>query len=233
VTAPDAVGELEPVPTVLAGMPEPAVFARALRDAIDQGAALVREQRGEVTQAEDTFPLQRMLAGSLEKCKDFENAFATGRQLLAQYQEEELILAVREQAGKPLAGIAIPDVRGDIRLSLDQKNTHHMDDEQLRSAIIGHLVGQGETGLAAVVTDVVNGDHPTIAPDGLENLLVEIVQSAMDVLTSCGSFKPQVTKVRAYAKDLARGGDDKLSAVVSGTIRTTSEYLGVSNKRKA
>jgi hypothetical protein len=232
VTGPELGNELEPVPSVLSGMPEPAEFARTLRAAIDQGVQARREERGEVTQIEDTFALQRMLAGSLEKCADFENAFATARKLLAQYQEEELILGVGEQNGQPNQGTTIPSPLGDIRLSLDKKNTHHIDEDQVRSAITGHLVGEGETGLAATVTDIVNGDHPVILPEALENLLVQVVNQAMDVLTSCGSYKAQVTKVRAYAKDLARGGDDKLSAVVAGTIRTTSEYLGVKTTRK-
>ena len=229
----DTSGELDPVPAVLSGMPAPAVFAQNLRGAIDQGVDRERAARGGVTGAEDTYALQRMLAGSLETCKDFENAFKAGRVLLAQYQEEELGLAVGEQDGQPNQGITIPSADGDIRLTLDRKNTHHIDAGQLAAAVIGHLVGEGPTGLAAEVTDVVNGDHPSIPADQLETVLVSLCERAMEVLTSCGNFTPQVTKVRAYAKTLARQGDDALSKVVADTIATTSEYLGVKTSRKA
>lgn len=229
----DTPGELDPVPTVLGGMPEPAAFARNLREAIDLGVERVRKDRAGVTCVEDTFVLQRMLAGALEKCGDYERAFKTGRELLAQYQLEELALGKGEQDGIPNEGATIPSPEGDIRLSLDKKNTHHIDADQLRSAVTGHLVGQGLTGLAATIVDVVNGDHAEIGPDELEALLVHLVERAMDVLTSCGNFTPQVSKVRAYAKDLARQGDDALSAVVSGTVRTTTEFIGVKTTRKA
>ncbi len=225
--------ELDPVPTVMEGMPAPSLLRRRLHDAIDQGVDRMRVERGEVRTAEDTYPLQRALAGSIEKCTDYAAAFTAAKDLLVQYQEEEVIAVQGEQAGVPTDGITIPDVNGDIRLTVGRKNTHTIDADQVRSAIIGALVGQGPGSFTELVTDVVNGDHEHHDPGDLEGLLVQLVDQAMTILVACGNYKPQITKVKAYAADLSRGGDDKLAAVVTGTIRTTSEYTGVKTTRKA
>lgn len=232
MSSPSETFELEPVPAVLAGMPTPELLRTNLHQAINLGVERMRAERGEVTQPEDTFELHRRLAGSIERLSELERVMAGGRKLMAQYQEEELVEAVGEQDGVANRALTIPDVGGDIRVAVDKKHTHEMDADQLRAAIIGALVGQDGGGFAELVTDVVNGDHAEYGPEQLESLLVELIDEAMTALIACGSYKPQVSKVRAYADHLSREGQDKLSAVVRGTIRTTVESLGVKMTRK-
>lgn len=243
-TAPsEQVFELEPVPTVMAGMPDPGQFKATLLEAVNQGYQLVTADRTAVVSAEDTYDVQRRLAGSLEKCKAYREAFTAAETLLKQYQEEELISAVGEQDGIPVGPLTVPDAHGDISITLDQKHTYDIDVDTLVSAIAATVQegwnyeeahshhDKGAT-LAEFITAVVEGDSTT-PPAELENLLATALMAAQFKLTECGKFSPQVTKVRAYAAEVARTGADGLSAMVAGAVVKTTEYKGLKTNRKA
>jgi len=234
--APDEPGfQLEPVPTVLSGMPEPAQFKDTLLRAINEGYAELTATRGEVVSREDTYDVQRRLANSLEKCTAFGAAFTAASKLLKQYVEEELILAVGEQDGLPVGPLKVPDAQGDVSITLDQKHTYDIDVETLFAAVAATVstpsVDNAGHDLAAEVTAIVEGDHAR-GPGDLPDVLAQAMIDAQRKLTTCGKFDPQVSKVRAYAAEIARQGSDPLAAVVSAAITKTTEHKGVKITRK-
>lgn len=226
--------QLEPVPTVLSGMPEPGQFKDTLLRAINTGYADLVATRGEVTSREDTYDVQRRLANSLEKCSAFGAAFTAATALLKQYVEEELVLAVGEQDGIPVGPLKVPDALGDVRITLDQKHTYDIDVEILLGAVAATVStpNDGTPDLAAYVTSIVEGDAADHAPEDLPDVLAQAMIDAQRRLVDCGKFAPQVTKVRAYAAEIARQGSDSLAAIVSGAIVKTTEHKGVKITRK-
>jgi hypothetical protein len=227
--------QLEPVPTVLSGMPEPGQFKDTLLLAINTGYAELVDARGEVVSREDTFDVQRRLANSLEKCSAFAAAFTAATKLLKQYVEEELVLAVGEQDGIPVGPLKVPDALGDVSISLDQTHTYDIDVETLFSAVAATVSTPGVENaghdLAETVTAIVEGDHAR-GPADLPDVLAQAMIDAQRKLTTCGKFTPQVSKVRAYAAEIARQGSDPLAAVVSAAITKTTEHKGVKITRK-
>lgn len=227
--------QLEPVPTVLSGMPEPGQFKDTLLLAINTGYAELVAARGEVVSREDTFDVQRRLANSLEKCAAFGAAFGAATKLIKQYVEEELVLAVGEQDGIPVGPLKVPDAQGDVTIGLDQKHTYAIDVETLFAAVAATIstpsTENAGLDLAAEVTAMVEGDHAR-GPEDLPDVLAQAMIDAQRKLTGCGKFEPQVTKVRAYAAEIARQGSDPLAAVVSGAINKTTEHKGVKITRK-
>lgn len=231
----DERAELEPLPSIFSKLPTAKDLKRQVLEAIDGGYTLLVEARGEVTRPEDTYEVQRRLAGAEETLRDFERAFAEGRKVINSYQKEEFELALGSREVTPRESMNVPDAEGDLRVAADTSNVHVIDVDALISACCASVIGTGAPGtsLDAWVTDVVNGDtDPYVDPEQLPDILAEALSIGMRTLIACGKFEPQVTKVRAYADTLARSGDDHLAATVNSAIDTTVKLKGVKVERK-
>lgn len=228
--------ELEPLPSIFSKLPSAADLKRQVLDAIDGGYAQLATARGDVTRPEDTYEVQRKLAGAVETVKEFEEAFKAGRAALNDHQREEFELALGGREVAPRESMTVPDAEGDLRVAAATENKYTIDISALMSACAASVIGTGAPGtsLDSYVTDIVNGDtDPFVDPDSLPEILAEALEMGMRALIDCGKFEPQVTKVRAYADSLARSGDDGLAATVNSAINKTVKLKGVKVERKA
>lgn len=208
---------LTPMPKTLAAMPDPRQLELSVMGWLEAEYQRARAELGAFTRPEDTFEIQRGLARVFELFKSYAAIFTALRKRVALMQEEQLTDAVGEVAstvhtggtGQPNQGLTVPDAAGDIRLSLDMATSYTIDLDQLVAAVV-----------AAVVYDPDVGDRMVLVEAGIRSVL------------GLGKFEPQVTKVRAYASELARGGSDTGAAVVNSAIRKTSTYRGVKFERK-
>jgi hypothetical protein len=198
-------------------LPTPTELRRMIREALENSYAELVAARGDVHTPEDTFHLQRLLAHTKENFTDWAAAFRDGAKRIAGMQEEQLIDAVGEQDGIPLAGLTVPDPEGDVRLSLDTARVHTFDLDQLIQVV----------SLDTMEHAIFEPEKVGVTQGGGEELIAAGIRRFLEL----GKFEPQVSKVTAYAKQVARDGDDNLASVVSGTIKTTTEYKGVALKR--
>lgn len=239
-TTPPFSVELEAVS--LGGLPEPQEFQRVFKLGIERAYAVRRAELGDGDHVDVTasLGLHRTLAKGFELAKGYKAAFEAGRKLFADLQAELLADGVGEQDGVPNSDLLIPDVEGDITLKVGSSNVHRIELESLKAAVAAQVIGRDEvdregtvlTGsLATFVRDLVNGDTAE-DPERLEEILAESLMQAMDVLMDCGSYDPQVSKVRAFAAQLQRDGNDPLGAQVLATITTTRKLDGVTMSRK-
>lgn len=218
-------------PSVLEAMPDALVVKRRLLEAIDEEYNLLVKQRGEVTSQEDVYAVVRKVTSWHEQAKGLKAAFEAARKQTGELLEDELVAAGGEQDGIPnQKTLKVPDVAGDIRVTAKTEYVYHIDVESLISATAAVHLGGTEVGN---IIDIVNGDHESISPDQLPDVLAELIDGAVRSVLSCGNFEPQVTKTTAYADSIARGGEDALSGVVRDAIRRTEKFKGVEMKRKA
>lgn len=201
--------ELTPLPSLPPGMPSPRALTEALTEQLGQHITAARKARGEVHAAEDTFPLVRSMVASHELLADYARSFTTAAKIVTQELESELLDAAGEQDGIPAGGVTVADIEGDIRL------TPHFDTEY-------------DIELSTLIAVVISDAIDQVGPANSE----AAASDAVETLLSLGSFTPQVSKVKAYAKQLARREQDKAASVVSGTVRKKQTYRGVKAKRK-
>jgi hypothetical protein len=234
--------ELEPLPLVFSALPLPQLLKKQVLEAIDGGYNQLVRARGEVTRPEDTWEVQRRLATAVEQLKAFEDAFKAGRVAAAEHQRAEFELGLGDREVKPRDSMTVPDVEGDLRVAAHTENIYDIDVEALaRAAALAGLdhrdlaaapLSGGLHRLVPLVEDIVNGDS-SIEPGQLPEVLVEFALTAIYTLLQCGKFEPQVTKVKAYADQVARHGDDQLAATINSAIKKTVKLKGVKIERKA
>lgn len=233
--------ELEPLPAIFGKLPTASALKKQVLEAIDGGYNQLVRARGEVTRPEDTYEVQRRLAGAAETLGEFERAFAAGRKVISSYQKDEFELALGDREVTPGQSMNVPDAEGDLRVSAATENNYSIDVPALATASSisalecrdpawAPLTG-GLRSFAPLVEDIVNGDS-SIPPDDLNEALMELMLTAVYTLLQCGKFEPQVTKVRAYADMVARAGDDELAAAVNSAIVKTVKLKGVKVERK-
>lgn len=233
--------ELEPLPLIFGKLPTASDLKRQVLDAIDGGYNQLVRARGEVTRPEDTYEVQRRLAGAEETLKEFEQAFSAGRKVINSYQKEEFELALGDREVQPHESMGVPDAEGDLRVSADTENKYSIDLLALIAAAASSAFDGRDPGIAplsgglhkidSMVENVVNGDSD-IPPEQLCEVLMEYAVSTAYELLRCGKFDPQVTKVRAYADMVARAGDDQLAATINSAIVKTVKLKGVKVERK-
>ena len=208
-------------------MPSPRNVSQILRDQLHAGVLSERARRGETHQPEDFFPMQRSLAAVIDVAKDYEYAFRNARREAEAIAEEELVDAVGEQDGHPNQALTVPDSEGDLRIVPQVANSYEIDQDALHSAVAFSMLAS--PGMADQVIDAMPMDQRAAT----EDLLATMLTQAMNVLCTLGKFEPQVSKVRAFAKELARMPEgDGVSATVTGAIRKTTDYRGVKIERK-
>lgn len=200
----------EVTPAVLPGLniPSPHRLRVTIEEELSRLIREARAERGEVQLPEETYPLVRALVASHELLSDYASAFKKAASTAQQEVESELLDAVGEQEGQPVSGMTVPDARGDIRVSLDTANEYDIDMDALRNVVclvVGELHGNGGA---------------------------ESADLALSMLLSMGSFTPQVSKVRAFAQDTSRKGEDGLAATITSAIRKVTRYKGVKTARK-
>jgi hypothetical protein len=234
--------ELDPLPAIFGRLPTAQDLKRQVLEAIDEGYNQLVRARGEVTRPEDTYEVQRRLAGAEETLREFEQAFAGGRKVINSYQKEEFELALGDREVQPHQSMSVPDAEGDLRVAADTANSYSIDLLALIVAAAKCAFDGRDPGYAPLtggmhridtqVENVVNGDSE-IPPEDLPEVLVEYAMATAYELLRCGKFEPQISKVRAYADMIARAGDDKLAATVNSAIVKTVKLKGVKVERKA
>jgi hypothetical protein len=242
---------VELAPATYGGLPEPVEFTRQFKAGIERAFAVARAELGESPAREDTFALHRTLAKGFELAKGYKGGFEAGRKLFADLQAELLADAVGEQDGVPTSDLTIPDAEGDITLKVGSSNVHTIDVEGLKAAVAAHVIGHdvidgpatrqldgsptpdhyASMSFTTAVRRIVEGDSPD-DPESLGEVLAEALMQAMDVYATLGAFTPQVSKVREFAAEVARQGDDPLSGAVLATIDTKRKLDGVTMARK-
>jgi len=219
---------LRPLHHLTANLPDPNALKWSLREQLETAYQAALAIRGEARLPEDTYDIQRALAAATDALKAYSGVFYDLRRYVSQLVEEQLIDAVGEQTrvvsetgnsglpvysgtGRPNQGLRIPDPAGDVVLSLDNANSYDIDVDQLVAAVI-----------AATLSDDQQGER---TPE-------QTLAAALVALLELGKFEPQVSKVRAYAAELSRSGDDATASVVTSAIRKTVTYKGVKYERK-
>lgn len=230
--------ELEPLPPEVERLPAPAEFGRIIRDRLEAEIVRVRAERGEVVTAEDTFALTRSLQAFDEVMGEYVNAMTGARKIAKAEIQEELKYAVGEQDGMPLGGLTVPDVDGtDIKISLDTPNVHTIDQDGLYPVVVADVMGAlrlTDSLQALAIESVMHQgmDEFNESTAKFDAAVAEALLLAQERVLSLGSFTPQVSKVRAAAKQLAAHGDDALAGQMTATIRTVRETRGIKVERK-
>jgi len=242
---------VELAPISMGGLPEPVEFTRLFKLGIERAFAVARAELGENPTPEQTFDLHRTMARGFELAKGYKSGFEAGRKLFSELQAELLADAVGEQDGVPNSNLTVPDPEGDITLKVGSSNVHTMDEEALKAAVAAHVIGRdvidgpatkqldgsptpdhyASMSFTTAVVRIVEGDSPD-DPESLGEVLAEALMQAIDVYVALGSFTPQVSKVREFAAEVARRGDDPLSGAVLATIDTKRKLDGVTMTRK-
>lgn len=202
-------------------MPAPRTVVAVLRENLHRLVLDARAARGEVRMPEDTYDLIRSLMGVREGAADYAHAFTTIRREIDGFIQDDLELAVGEQDGVPNSGMKVPDVDGtDIAVSLDTRNEYQFDTNALAAAVTFHTLEQHAALFA---------DGGSVSDDGAAELLM----AALEQVISLGRFQPQVTKVRAFADDVARiPGGASIAATVRGSVSKTPQFRGIKVERK-
>lgn len=219
----DQPTELVPhdLPELLADLPDPRELKAVIRERIQLAAAEYRAARGDVLQPEDTYDLQRRYQATRERLEQYVRAFQDAVKLVGQLQLEELQDAVGEQDGVPNSGLTIPTAGGDIVVKPDFERKNIIDPDQVRAVLA-----------AQAARNLIGLDLSQV--ESVEMRFAELVDEAFAALIACGSWTPQITKVKATADAFARAGDDPMAAVLRGTISTRKVYKDrVAVERKA
>lgn len=206
----------------LAGAPMPAVrtVLAVLRDNLNTLVLNARAERGQVHAPEDTYALVRSLAAVRDGAADYAHAFTLIRNEIDGHVQEELELAVGEQDGVPNSGMKVPDVDGtDIVVGLDTRNAYDFDTHALTAAVTFHTLTEFAGAFVDGVTD--------------EQAVAELLMSALGRVIGLGRFQPQVTKVRAFADDVARMPDGAaIAATVRSAVSKSTQFRGIKVERK-
>jgi hypothetical protein len=211
-------------------LPAPADLKETLRRELSEHVTAERAARGDVHQPEDTWALVRKLGGAFDAFSEYANAFKSAAAMARRELDAELIAAVGESDGVPLAGMAVPDVNDtEIKFSLDQGNQYTIDADQVIQVVVANLI------------EITRDTEPEWDEDledaagyraRYETWMAGLMVLAIDHVMQLGSYAMQVSKVRAFAADLAAAGADSESAVVTGAITRATRYKGVKMERK-
>jgi hypothetical protein len=205
-------------------MPAPHDLVGILRERLDALVLQLRAERGEVHAPEDVYVPMRRLGALAEGLGDYGRAFSKVAGEVRGHIQDELELAVGEQDGIPNSGMRVPDEDGtDLLVSLDTRNEYNID----TAVVINGVALQTMSMFPGVARNIALDD------DEADEELLRILVAAMVQLIACGTFKPQVTKVRALATEIART-DPKVASTITSMLATAkrTEFKGVKIKRE-
>lgn len=202
-----------------APMPAPRAVVTVLRENLYQLVLSNRTERGEVRMPEDTYDLVRSLTTVREGAAGYEHAFATIRREVDGYIQDDLELAVGEQDGVPNSGMKVPDVDGtDIAITVDTQNNYGFDTTALVQALVFEALSMAD--------EIESTDLP-------RTYVAWLLDVALNRLIGLGQFRPQITKVRAFADDLSRReGGPAIASTVMSTVTKTPKFKGIKVERK-
>jgi len=221
--------DLVPLPPQIQGIPSPRDVSTMLISNLAVRVHYARTARGDVTQPEDVNALVRALGGAKEMLDEYSRAFATAAREAVHYLEEELLFAVGEQDGVPLSGLKVPDLDGtDLVFTLMKPKTHTVDEPQVIDVAVVDALAAARDTEPAQEPDESNAAYL----DRYERWMAGVVHMAVNTVIGLGSYSMQVSKVRAYAVELAGRGADTLASVVRGSITTKDKYTGTKFERK-
>lgn len=216
-------------------LPTPREFGQIVQARVDAEIIRMREERGEVAAAADVYPLVRGLYSASEQLGEYATALNKVTTSIKQELEEELMaIPGNEQDGIPVSGAVVPDLDGtDIKLALDSKTERNFDLDSLIAVSVAEKVSAD---LVQQLSDIVVSSYEQ--DDWVDNefkltqILAEAVESTVRRVLALGNFTPQVTKVRAYAKEAAGAGDDSSASVIQGAMRERKVYTGIKVSRE-
>lgn len=193
-----------------------------LRDSTRQ----IRQARGRVVAAEDTYDLTRRLTAAGEVMRQWRDAFdAAGREcdaLLA----EEAITAVGEADGIPLGSHFVPDGAGQ-RIAVRADYGSGGDQWDLAS-LVGWIAEDEAQEQVASLGDLSSEQEDTAVRD-----YRDVARTAMERLLALGRFAPSVTAIDSLRLRHAEQGHDAEAAIL-GQLRTRGAriYKGVKVTRE-
>lgn len=228
MTIPDDLSGRELEPAFGRSLPAPHTLVGMLRERLEARVLELREDRGEVVAPEDVFDSVRNLGAIAEGLADYGAAFATVAKETRGYIQDDLEEAVGEQDGIPLSGLTVPDVDGtDLKISLDTANEYNIDTDTVLSGVLALVMTSNEATERLV-------EWTTPNEDAAAQMIVELLMDAMTTLLACGTFKPQITKVRDMATEIART-DTKVASAITTMLRRakTVRFRGIKVKREA
>lgn len=222
---------------------DPARVGAVVRAEVERTVTEMRatlEATGGVLSPADTFRVQRYLQGVSEKLAEYERVFKRVRADIKLLVAEVLADAVGEQDGVPTEGLTVPDRDGDIRIGLDTTREHTINQDMLLPAFAS-MFAEEHVDHIMQTYKATDPEHACCASDpstvqahraAVGVAIAEAVAAALISIDQLGKFEPQVSKVRAYAKDLARNGEDRAASIVAAAITTKTTYNGVKVERK-
>lgn len=205
-------------------LPAPHQLVGILRERLEASVLAARAERGEVHVSEDVFASILHIGSIAEGLIDYGRAFTTVGKEAAGYVEDELIAAVGEQEGVPLSGIDVPDPDGTtLKVTRDIRNEYDID--------IALVID----GAVLFTLERYRGwqDQPEEVRAALLSVVMILMSEAARTVIACGTFKPQITKVRDLATEIARI-DPKVASTITSALKgaKTTSYRGVKVKRE-
>jgi hypothetical protein len=220
-----AGGEVASLESIAGTLPDPVDFRRRVLEAARRSYADAVDGQ-EVHTVEDTFEVQRMLAKTRELARQYASTFTAVDKALAEFQRDQLELL---PAGP--GAVKIPDAEGDVTVQLDQTNSYSFDEEQLSSVIAAEMMPPDMLLHLINLIEDAQDEHQQL--NDVAAWLAEMITSVIGRVRSLGNVTVQVTKVRAFADQLARDGQLGLSGVVrDAIIKTTTTKPGAKFTRK-
>lgn len=216
-------------------LPSPREFGKIVQARVDAEIIRMRQERGEVTAAADVYPLVRGLYSASEHLDEYATALKNVTTSIRQELEEELMaIPGNEQDGTPVSGAVVPDLDGtDISLALDMKTDREFDVDSIVAVAVAEKVSRDAVlEVVKLVREGVETGDGEATESALATVLAELVEAGVRRVIALGSFTPQVTKVRRYAKEAAGAGNDASAAVIQGSMQERKIYKGIKVTRE-
>lgn len=225
-------GALEPIGPELNALPAPREFGAMLQARLDDEIMRMRTERGDVIDETTIYPLVRGLVATTETLGEYGRALAAVATSAEQEIAEELMaIPGNEQDGTPMHAVTVPDLDGtDIRLGINKTTKRTFTAEAITSAATAAAVPQDAVerlsalGVAAALGEDVQAE--------VFDVLVRVAEAAVERVLAVGNWTPQVTKLNAFAKEMAGGGDDQLASVIKSAIHEKRVYQGIKIERQ-
>jgi len=209
-------------------LPAPDVIGDALKRELSSRVAAERDARGDVRQPEDVYALTRALDRAHGLLTEYAHQFSQAAAYARKELDNELFAAVGDNDGIPAGPLVVPDGDRNIRLAPDHANSHHIDTAQVTAVAVTRALAITRNTEPEQEPNESDGDYA----DRYDTWLVGVIMTALRLVHSLGGFTMQVSKVRAFAQELAAQELDDLAAVVTSAIKTTRRYRGTKHERK-
>jgi hypothetical protein len=213
-------------------MPAPHDLVGILRENLHVLVLELRQARGEVHAPEDVYVPVRRLGALAEGLQDYGRAFTKVAGEVREFIQDELEEAVGEQDGVPNSGMRVPDVDGtDLKIELDIRNEYNISLGPVLTgaALFTRENAPGLLGFALADWEMADDGRMLVS----EEALLAMMSEGMRTLIACGQFKPQITKVRAMATEIARI-DPKTASTITNMLKRAkrTDFRGVKVKRE-